>query len=231
VVLLLLLLLLVWKTAAWYPKSCHDNLWFYFPTFDNCPASGHCPNSSPRESQLITAIIEKSNTRFFCMYPVLSLFPMNNKMTAGSFTKPPGGSKVWSLWNTWFFDAEDYCFLKYMEPAVSSMLESTPFQNTWNRWWCFDPYLLENGGLLKSWHRLHHVHYLPTTHWRLPTYLSTYRPTPNLDTTYLPTNPIKVLVRFVLLFASCWLGPSRGGGGPSSQSRITASSTWTPISL
>jgi hypothetical protein len=154
------------------------------------------------------------------MYPVLSLFPMSNQMTAGSFTKPPGGSKVWGLWNTWFFDAEDYCFLKYMEPAVSSMLESTPFQNTRNRRWCFDPYLPESKGLLKSRHHLHPIHYLPTTHWRLPTYLSTYWPTPNLDITYLPTNPIEVLIQFVLLFASCWLGPSRGGGGPSSQSRI-----------
>jgi hypothetical protein len=110
-----------------------------------------------------------------------------------------------------------------MEPAVSSMLESTPFQNTRNCRWCFDPYFPGNRGLLKSRHRLHPVHYLPTTHWRLPTYLSTYRPTPNLNTTYLPTNPIEVLVRFVLMFASCWLGPSRGGGrggGPSSQSRI-----------
>jgi len=100
-----------------------------------------------------------------------------------------------------------------MEPAVSSMLESTPFQNTQNRRWCFDLYLPGSEGLLKSRHRLHLVHYLPTTHWRLPTYLSTYRPTPNLDITYLPTNPIKVLFRFVLLFASCWLGPSKGGGG------------------
>ncbi len=98
---------------------------------------------------------------------------------------------------------EDYCFLKYMELAVFLMLESTPFQNTRNRRWCFDPYLPGSGGLLKSQHRLHLVHYLPT-----------YLPTD------LPTNPIEVLVRFVLLFASCCLGPSRGGEGPSSQSRI-----------
>jgi hypothetical protein len=84
------------------------------------------------------------------MYPVLSLFPMSNQMTTGSFTKPLGGSKVWGLWNTGFFDAEDYRFLKYMELVVSLMLESTPFQNTRNRRWCFDPYLPESGGLLKS---------------------------------------------------------------------------------
>jgi hypothetical protein len=50
---------------------------------------------------------------------------------------------------------KNYCFPKYPEPSVVRL---SLFTNTRNR------------RLLKSQHHLHPVHYLPTTHWTLPTH-------------------------------------------------------------
>jgi len=100
-----------------------------------------------------------------------------------------------------------------MEPAVSSMLESTPFQNTRNRRWCFDPYLPENGGLYKITASPPPCT-LPTYNSLETTYLLIYLPTYLQLGHYLPTHqPHRSFSS--ICFAICFLlaGATRGGGG------------------